>query len=155
MLREAVLIMDRLDEFIDNLQNEIFEEAKEALGEKGFDRWRNPKWSGRMDNPDGYGKVTGECGDTMEIYLKFDDNRVSKASYFTDGCASSMVSGSFAAELSLGRDPDELSDITPETVLAAIGRLPKEDLHCASLAARTVQDALTHYMSGLVKKAKE
>ena len=147
--------MDRLDEFIDTLQNQIFEDAKEALGEKGFDRWRNPKWSGRMDNPDGYGRVTGECGDTMEIYLKFENNRVSEASYFTDGCASSMVSGSFAAELTLGRDPDELSDITAETVLTAIGRLPEEDLHCASLAARTVQEALIHFMSGFVKKTKE
>jgi len=155
LLRKAVLTMDRLDEFIDTLQNEIFEEAKEALGEKGFDRWRNPRWNGRMENPDGYGRVTGECGDMMEIYLKFENNRVSKASYFTDGCASSMVSGSFAAELTLGRDPDALADITPETVLAAIGRLPKDDLHCASLAARTVQEALTYYMSGLVKKAKE
>ncbi|MCK5541433.1 MAG: iron-sulfur cluster assembly scaffold protein [Desulfobacterales bacterium] len=147
--------MDQLDEFVDNLQNQIFEEAKQALGEKGFDRWRNPKWNGKIENPDGYARVIGECGDTMEIFLKFENNRVSKASYFTDGCASSMVSGSFAAELTLGRDPDDLSDITAETVLAAIGRLPKEDQHCASLAARTVQEALTHYMSGLVKKTKE
>ncbi len=147
--------MDRLDEFIDNLQSQIFEDAKQALGEKGFDRWRNPKWNERMDNPDGFAKVVGECGDMMEIYLKFENNRVSKASYFTDGCASSMVSGSFAAELTLGRDPDELSDITAETVLAAIGRLPEEDLHCATLAARTVQQALTNYMSGLARKTKE
>jgi len=147
--------MDRMDEFIDNLQSQIFEDAKQALGEKGFDRWRNPKWNERMDNPDGFAKVVGECGDMMEIYLKFENNRVSKASYFTDGCASSMVSGSFAAELTLGRDPDELSDITAETVLAAIGRLPEEDLHCATLAARTVQQALTNYMSGLARKTKE
>jgi len=155
LLRKAVLTMDRLDEFIDNLQSQIFEDAKQALGEKGFDRWRNPKWNERMDNPDGFAKVVGECGDMMEIYLKFENNRVSKASYFTDGCASSMVSGSFAAELTLGRDPDELSDITAETVLAAIGRLPEEDLHCATLAARTVQQALTNYMSGLARKTKE
>jgi len=147
--------MDRLDEFIDNLQHQIFEDAEQALGKKGFDRWRNPKWNGKIDNPDGYARVAGECGDTMEIYLKFENNRVSKASYFTDGCASSMVSGSFAAELTLGRDPDELADITAETVLSAIGRLPEKDLHCATLAARTVQEALTHYMSGLVKKTKE
>jgi nitrogen fixation NifU-like protein len=155
LLREAILTMDRLDEFIDHLQNEIFEDAKKALGERGFDRWRNPKWNGRMDSPDGHGRVTGECGDTMEIYLKFENNRVSRASYFTDGCASSMVSGSFAAELTLGRDSDELADITAETILNAIGRLPEKDLHCATLAARTVQEALTHYMSDLVTKAKE
>ncbi len=144
--------MNNLDEFIDNLQAEIFEEAKQALGERGFQRWRTPKFKGRMEDPDGYAKVTGECGDTMELFFKFENNRVSNASYSTNGCASSTVSGSFAAELTIGKDPDEIADITAENVLNAIGRLPKEDQHCAGLAARTIQEALTHYMSHLVKK---
>ncbi len=144
--------MNDLKKFADNLQAEINEEAKQALGERGFQRWRNPKFNGRMENSNGYARVKGECGDTMEIFLKFKNNRVSKASYFTNGCASSTVSGSFAAELTLGKDPDELADITAESVLNAIGRLPEEDRHCASLAARTVQEALTQYMSRLVKK---
>jgi len=144
--------MSNLDDFIDNLQAEIFEDAKQALGERGLQRWRNPKFNGKMEDPDGYAKVTGECGDTMEFFLKFENNRVSNASYSTNGCASSNVSGSFAAELTIGKDPDEIADITEENVLNSIGRLPKEDRHCASLAARTIQEALTHYMSHLVKK---
>lgn len=152
LLRKAILIMDNLDRFVDNLQNEIFDEARQALGEKGFQRWRNPRFNGKMENPDGHASVTGECGDTMEIYLKFEKGRVSEAFYFTNGCASSAVSGSFAAELTIGKDPDELADITPEDVLNAIGRLPEGDQHCATLAAKTVQEALTHYMSYLVKK---
>ena len=146
LLRQSVLTMDKLDAFLDNLQSEIFEEARQTLGEKGFYRWRNPKFCGRMKNPDGHGCVTGECGDTMEIYLKFKDNRVSHASYVTNGCASSSISGSFAAELTLGKNPDELTDITDEKVLETIGRLPEKDQHCAGLAARTVQEALNDYM---------
>jgi nitrogen fixation NifU-like protein len=141
--------MSNLDDFIDNLQAEIFEDAKQALGERGFQRWRNPKFNGKMEDPDGYAKVTGECGDTMEFFLKFENNRVSNASYSTNGCASSNVSGSFAAELTIGKDPDRLADITAEDVLNAIGRLPEEDQHCASLAARTVQEA---FMSDQQKK---
>ena len=146
LLREKILIMNNLDDFLDNLQNEIFEEAKKELGKKGFQRWRNPKFNGRMKNPDGHARVTGECGDTMEIYLKFEHNRISDASYFTNGCASSAIAGSFAAELTLGKDPDEITDITEEMVLDTIGRLPEKDLHCATLAARTVQEALSSYM---------
>lgn len=149
------MIMNNLDEFIDNLQNEIFEDAKKALGEKGFHRWRNPRFNGKMENPDAYARLKGECGDTMEIYLRFENNRVSDASYFTDGCASSAVSGSFAAELTLGKDPDELTDITAETVLNTIGRLPEEDQHCATLAARTVQEALSNYMTNLRNKEED
>ncbi len=147
LLWKEFLIMNNLDEFLDNLQNEIFEDAKKALGEKGFQRWRNPKFNGKMENPDGHASVTGECGDTMEIYLKFENNRISDASYFTNGCASSSIAGSFAAELTLGKDPDEITDITEKTVLDTIGKLPEKDLHCASLAAQTVQEALSNYMT--------
>jgi len=143
--------VSNLDAFLDKLQEEIFDEAKQALGERGFDRWRNPKHNGRMENPDGWARITGECGDTMEIYLKFKDNHVVDASYFTDGCASSMVSGSFASELALGKSPEELTDITADDVLAAIGRLPEDDLHCTTLAARTIQAALDNYMGNVVK----
>jgi len=144
--------MNNLDEFLDNLQAEIFDDAKKALGEKGFQRWRHPRFNGKMEHSDGYGRVKGECGDTMEIYLKFENNRVSKASYTTDGCASSAICGSFAAELTLGKTPDEIVDITAETVLNTIGKLPEADMHCTTLAASTVQEALSHYMTRHRKK---
>ncbi len=139
--------MDKLDQFLDDLQEQIFDEARGALGEKGFDRWRNPRFSGKIEKPDAHGRVLGTCGDTMEIFLKFKNNQVKEGSYMTDGCASSSVSGSFAVELTLGKTPDELADITGEDVLKAIGQLPEEEKHCASLAALTIQDALTDYMN--------
>ena len=139
--------MSDLDTYLDNLQEQIFEEAREAYGEKGFQRWRHPRHAGRMKNPDCQARLTGQCGDTMEIYLKFENNRVKDASYFTDGCASSSLSGSFAAELALGKDPDELTAITAESIIREIGRLPEADQHCAYLAAETIQEALHDYMS--------
>jgi len=138
--------MDNLDAFLDNLQNEIFEDAKQSFGEKGYDRWRNPRFQGKMENPDAFASLTGSCGDTMEIYLKFSDNRVTEASYFTNGCASSSLCGSFASELAIGRDPDGLAEITGELVLNTVGKLPDEDTHCSGLAASTLQEALSYYM---------
>jgi nitrogen fixation protein NifU and related proteins len=138
--------MSNLDDFIDNLQEQIFDEARQAYGEKGFDRWRNPRHHGRMADPDARSRLTGSCGDTMEIYLKFQNDRVADASYFTDGCASSGICGSFASELAIGRDPDGLAGITGDAVLETIGRLPAEDRHCADLAAEAVQAALEDYM---------
>ncbi len=84
--------------------------------------------------------------------LKFKDNQVSDASCFTDGCASFMVSGSFAAELTLGNTPEELTEITAEKMFAAIDRLPEANLHCNTLVAGTTQAHLDNYMGSLVKK---
>jgi len=141
------MMADSIDAFLDDLQKQIFDEARQAYGERGFRRWRVPRYSGRMEDSDGYACITGKCGDTMEMFLRFEENRVKDASYCTDGCASSAISGSFAAELSLGKTPDQLADITGNTVLEAIGKLPKEDRHCATLAAEALQDALISYMA--------
>jgi nitrogen fixation NifU-like protein len=137
---------DQFELFVANLQDRIFKDAQQAYGEVGFQRWRNPLYRDRMANPDASAQVKGPCGDTMEIYLKFENNRVTDASFFTDGCGASTVCGSFAAELALGRTPDELAEISGDDILQHIGRFPDDDRHCAFLAAETLQQALHAYM---------
>jgi nitrogen fixation NifU-like protein len=83
--------------------------------------------------------------DTMEIFLRFEGGRVREASFITDGCGPSMICGSLAAELATGKNPDEIREISAETILDTIGGLPEEDMHCASLAANTLQVALHNY----------
>ena len=91
----------------------------------------------------------------MEIYLKFGDNRVKEAVYQTDGCGSSNVCGSFAAEMSLGKNPDELLEITGEKILKKLGRFPQEEEHCAFLAAETLQEALNNFLIKQTKKQRQ
>jgi len=135
-----------LDNFVEGLQKQIFEETRAEYGDVAFQRWLKPLYMGGMDNADGYGNVTGSCGDTMQIFLKFENEKVKEASFKTDGCGSSAVCGSFAAELSLGKDPDEILDITGEAILKELGGLPEEDSHCAFLSADALQEALNDYM---------
>jgi nitrogen fixation NifU-like protein len=142
-----------LDDFIERLQNQIFDETREAYGELGFQRWRNPLYRKVMPDADGHGRVTGRCGDTIELFLKFENDRVTRATFITDGCGSSTVCGSLAAELALGKNPDELTAVTGEKILEALGRFPKEDEHCAFLAAESLQDALDDYMHRQIGKS--
>ena len=142
---------NEFDALIDKIQGEVFDEAKEALGEKGFDRWRNPKFCGRLESADGYAKLTGDCGDTMEMYLRVHGGKVVQVGYFTDGCSSSSIAGSFAAELATGKGFTEVLDLRGQDVLNEIGRFPESEEHCAHLAVRTLQEALNSY---LVEQAK-
>ena len=137
---------DKLDDFVERLQNQIFEEARAAYGEVGFQRWRKPLYMGVMPDADGHGHVTGRCGDTIEIFFKFKKDRLIQASFITDGCGASTVCGSFAVELALGKTPDELAEVTGERILDVLGTFPKEDAHCAFLAAESIQEALSDYM---------
>jgi len=133
---------DRLDDFVDQLQTRIFQETREAYGDLGFERWRSPRYAGALADADGHGRLTGACGDTMQIFLKFENEKVRAATYLTDGCGASAVCGSLAAELALGKNADELAEITGDTILELLGTFPQEDRHCAFLAAQTLQEAL-------------
>jgi nitrogen fixation NifU-like protein len=137
---------DEFDDFARALQDQIYEETREAYGQIAFERWLKPLYAGVLPNPEGYGRVKGTCGDTMEIFLRFERDRVKEAAFQTDGCGSSTVCGSFAAELVHGRSSDEIAEITGEMILDVLGGLPKEDRHCAFLAAETLQEALDDYM---------
>ena len=138
---------ETLDEYLDNLQEQIFKEAIDAYGDEGFDRWQHPRFRGEIEKPHGFARMSGTCGDTMEIYLMFKVYRVEQASYITDGCGSSNVCGSFAAEMCHGKMPEELLDMSHTDILNRLGNLPKEEEHCAYLAARTVQEAAHDFMT--------
>lgn len=137
---------NELDKFADELQNQIYEDTKAAYGEAAFKRWLKPLYMGIIDNPDGYASVSGSCGDTMEIFLRFEKEVVKQSSFQTNGCGSSIVCASFAAEMSIGKNPDEILGITGDAILEKLGGLPENERHCAFLASETLQEALHHYM---------
>ncbi|MBW2030996.1 MAG: iron-sulfur cluster assembly scaffold protein [Deltaproteobacteria bacterium] len=145
---------DSIEDFVQELQNRITEEIKEAYGEIAYERWLNPPNRGALPAPDGHAVLRGVCGDTMEIFLQFENDRVSNASFQTDGCGASIVCGSFAAEMALGKSPDELLEITGESIMESLGKLPKNDAHCAFLAAETLHEALNDYMIKETRKSK-
>ncbi|KPK29434.1 MAG: nitrogen fixation protein NifU [Nitrospira bacterium SG8_3] len=143
---------DTLDDFVHEIKEQIYEETKEAYGEKAYQRWLKPLFMGSMNNPDGYARSVGVCGDTMEIFLKLEGDRVKQALFQADGCGSSSVCASFAVEMSLGKAPGEVLSISGEVIMETLEGLPKEDEHLAFLAAETLQQALNDYMMKKVRK---
>ena len=132
--------------FIEELKKDILEETKRAYGEKAFDRWRKPLYEGALANPDGYACLRSSCGDSMELFLQFDGERVSRASFRTAGCGAGAVCGSYAAELALHKGPKEILQITGESILARLGGLPREEEPAATLAAETLHAALRNFI---------
>jgi nitrogen fixation NifU-like protein len=137
---------ETVDEFVRKLEEQIHQETREAYGDAAYERWLNPSYVGSIEDPDGYASLKGRCGDTVKIYLKFEGDRVKEARCETDGCGSSLVCSSFAAEMALGKSPDEILEVTGEKILEVLGSLPEEESHCAFLAAETLQEALLNFM---------
>ncbi len=105
-----------------------------------------------IDEPDAVAVAKGKCGDSMKISLKFKAGKVGDASYWTDGCKFSSACGAAATRLALGKTPEEVADIDYLAVKDAVGGMPEEDMHCATLAADTLHESLRIYCLGMNKK---
>ena len=130
----------------DAIQTRILDEPSRAIGVKGFDRWRNPRFYGEMENAHSSASLTGACGDTMVMFFRAEGERVIDTSYMTTGCSSSSIAGSFAAEMTRGKTFTEILDMSGADILREIGTFPIDEEHCAHLAIRTMQEAVNNYM---------
>ena len=98
-----------------------------------------------IKNPDGYGKRTGECGDTVEFYLQVRQDTIQYLSFLTDGCINTTACCNAVAHLVEGRSVEEAWGITPEDVIAYLETLPADHVHCAELSVGALYLALSNY----------
>ena len=105
-----------LDKTIEEIQASIIEEARKIFSEKVIDRWLHPTYMGDIENPQGFGKVTGPCGDTIHIFLKIENDKIADARFLTDGCATTIAAGCKACELAIGKTFQEAFKITKEII---------------------------------------
>jgi nitrogen fixation NifU-like protein len=95
-----------------------------------------------LEEPDGIGRHTGDCGDTVEMFLKLRGNTVCQVAFQVQGCMNTVASANAVAELIEGRRIGEAWDLTPEKVIDFLETLPKGHHHCAELAVGALYRAL-------------
>lgn len=132
-------------EAFDELERQIQEEMRRIYTEVTLDHAMNPRNVGSLPDADGFAQVTGPCGDTMKIWLKVKNGRIDKATFWTDGCGTSIACGSMVTELIKGKTIAEAWHLSSQDILNALGGLPEADVHCSILAANTLKEALNDY----------
>ncbi len=98
-----------------------------------------------LSNPDAHGKNTGECGDTVEFFLRTENDRVAKACFVTNGCINTHICANTAAAMVEGRTISEAWEVTHEKIIDFLETLPEESFHCAELAVGALYRALRNY----------
>ena len=137
---------DDLDKVVEEMQRSILEEARKTYSEEVIQRGINPRQMGEIRDAQAYGKVTGPCGDTMQVFLKIERDRIIDARFLADGCMTTIAAGCMACELAIGKTCREAFKISQEVILEQLGGLPEESEHCALLASNTLWTALTDYL---------
>jgi nitrogen fixation NifU-like protein len=138
---------DDFDKAMEEMQASIIEDARKVYSEKVIERWLHPTYMGEIESPQGSGKVTGPCGDTMHIFLRIENGKIADARFLTDGCATTIAVGCMACELAIGKTYKEALRISKDIILEELGGLPEESIHCALLASNTLREALTDYLA--------
>jgi len=138
---------EKFDDSFKELEQSVLDDMRKVYSETTIDHFLNPRNLGEMPAHDGLGEIAGPCGDTMQIYLKVKDGKVTNVSFWTDGCGPSIASGSMVTELTKGKSVPDAQKITQQDILDALGGLPEESLHCALLAANTLKEAIKDYLA--------
>jgi nitrogen fixation protein NifU and related proteins len=127
----------------------------EAIATEVIERWLRPKNRGAIPDADTFAKVTGPCGDTIEIYFKLKNERIVQARFLTSGCPNSAACASVGAELAEGKTLDEAYDLMHEDIICSLNGLPNEGQHCAKLVIQTIREAINHYFKKQKKRSSK
>lgn len=131
----------------DELEKEIMEAMRKVYTDTVIDHGMNPRNMGRIPNPDGFGSATSSCGETMEIRIQTKDSKITDATFWTNGCSTTVACGSIATEIIKGEDVAQALAIKQDDILKALGGLPEGNHHCALLATNAVKAAIQDYMT--------
>ena len=139
--------MSSESEPFEELKKLVMEDMRKTYSEKVIDHFLNPRNLGELEDADGFGKVTGPRGDTMQICLRVKDDKITDATFMTDGCGTTIACGSMTTELAKGKTIAEALKITQDDILKSLDGLPEDDIHSSLLAADTLKEALRDYLS--------
>ncbi len=122
--------------------------------DKKFDFWQdhsleylemalNRDYQERVEDPDGYGKRTGECGDTVEFFLMQKNSVLDSISYDINGCRNTNACANTVVRLASGKKVKDAWNITYDDILNYLKTVPENEHHCAELAIGAFYLALT------------
>ena len=138
---------DNLDKWVEQIQKEIIEEEIRRYNKYIVELFQNPKNWGKPpdDEISVWHAYEGSCGDTMQFFLKINNDIIEKVNFITDGCGATVASGSQITMMVEGKSLEFAEKLKPIDIDNALHGLPDDHKHCAELAVTTLHHAIEKY----------
>jgi nitrogen fixation protein NifU and related proteins len=110
---------------------------------------RNPINYGEIENHDvTFHDSNPLCGDSIDIDIKIDEDKVTDIKFHGKGCAICMACSSVLTEITKGKSLDEARAIEKNDVLGELGleHLQAVRIKCALLSLKVLKSALYTYI---------
>ena len=107
-----------------------------------IDYSRNPLNFGKIENPDvTYHDSNPLCGDSIDIDLKVDADRITDIKFHGKGCAICMACTSVLTEMTKGKEISEVRKIVKNDILSELGleSLQAVRIKCALLSLKVLK----------------
>lgn len=119
-----------------------------------LDHARNPRNVGSIEDANVVVQVGDpDCGDTLLLFMKIEDDCIANVSYLIKGCGAAIATASMGSELVKGKSLNQALLVTDQTVTDALGGLPEDKEHCSNLIASAVHAAISQYLSTVTGEA--
>ncbi len=112
-----------------------------------LDHFSNPRNVGVLEKADGLGEArSSSCADTIEVYIRIEDERLAEIKYRTFGCAAAIAASSFASELLTGASLETALETSDAEIAEMLG-LPEFKYHAAVMVMEAMHAAVRSYLA--------
>jgi len=125
---------------------------------KTINNFLHPKNIGSVKNADATAVVGNMvCGDQLEFSLKVEKGKVKEIKFLSFGCASNIATASVLTEKVKGMTLAAAKKFNWSAIVAELGGLPQQKVHCSVLAVEGLKKVIAAYesKSPVIKKVKK
>ena len=113
------------------------------FSERLLDHFQHPRNAGTLPSANVKIEVINPvCGDILQLAAQIENNVVKEIRFLCRGCTASIACASLLTESARGKELNELSSMTPESLAESLGGIEPASFHAANLAHDALQSLI-------------